>query len=116
MSTPSIRLGLPIPEGRDNHNLENFQNLIKDIDAKVAKKTDLDSFTLQTEQNHQTLKDRFDSNQLVVSKVEPSDTNFWFEDRGNSGLEVSTGNGVNIANAVVSDDEIDDRTKLWFDK
>lgn len=67
-------------------------------------------------ESHQTLKNRIDSHQFVVSKTPPANTNFWFEDRGESGLEVSTGSGINIANAIVSDDEIDDRTKLWFDK
>lgn len=67
-------------------------------------------------ESHQTLKKRIDSHQFVVSKTTPANTNFWFEDRGESGLEVSTGSGINIANAIVSDDEIDDRTKLWFDK
>lgn len=67
-------------------------------------------------ESHQTLKTRIDAQQFVVSKVPPANTNFWFEDRGESGLEVSTGSGINIANAIVSDDEIDDTTKLWFDK
>lgn len=67
-------------------------------------------------ESHQTLKKRIDSHQFVVSKTPPANTNFWFEDRGESGLEVSTGSGINIANAIVSDDEIDDKTKLWFDK
>lgn len=67
-------------------------------------------------ESHQTLKTRIDAQQFVVSKVPPANTTFWFEDRGESGLEISTGTGVNIANAVVSDDEIDDRSKLWFDK
>ena len=69
MPTPSTRLGLPIPEGRDNHNLSNFQNLIKDIDAKVAKKTDVD--VLRSEINvarggATTLGDRLDSEKAEV--------------------------------------------------
>lgn len=67
-------------------------------------------------ESHQTLKGRIDAHQFVISKVPPANTNFWFEDRGDSGLEVSTGSGISIANAIVSDDEIDDKTKLWFDK
>ena len=91
-------------------------NHIENGIANSADKAEVTAQLQQTEQNHQTLKGRFDSNQLVVSKVAPEDTNFWFEDRGKSGLEISTGTGINIANAVVSDDEINDKTKLWFDK
>ena len=65
---------------------------------------------------HTTLKKRIDTQEFVVSKTVPPNTSFWFEDRGDSGLEVSTGSGVSIANAILSDDEIDDKTKLWFDK
>ena len=55
-------------------------------------------------------------NEIVVSKTEPSEAYIWYQDRGESGLEVSLGSGVSIANAIVSEDEIDDETKLWFDK
>lgn len=65
---------------------------------------------------HTTLKKRIDTQEFVVSKTAPPNTAFWFEDRGDSGLEVSTGSGVSVANAILSDDEIDDKTKLWFDK
>lgn len=65
---------------------------------------------------HTTLKKRVDSQEFVVSKAAPPNTSFWFEDRGDSGLQVSTGSGISIQNAIVSDYEIDDKTKLWFDK
>lgn len=65
---------------------------------------------------HTTLKKRVDSQEFVVSKAAPPNTSFWFEDRGDSGLQVSTGSGISVQNAIVSDNEIDDKTKLWFDK
>lgn len=65
---------------------------------------------------HTTLKKRVDRQEFVVSKAAPPNTSFWFEDRGDSGLQVSTGSGISVQNAIVSDDEIDDKTKLWFDK
>lgn len=65
---------------------------------------------------HTTLKKRVDRQEFVVSKAAPPNTSFWFEDRGDSGLQVSTGSGISVQNAIVSDNEIDDKTKLWFDK
>lgn len=65
---------------------------------------------------HTTLKKRVDRQEFVVSKTAPPNTAFWFEDRGDSGLQVSTGSGISVQNAIVSDSEIDDKTKLWFDK
>lgn len=65
---------------------------------------------------HNTLKERVDAQQIIVSQNAPSNSIIWYEDRGESGLEAGTGSGVNIANAIVSNDEIDDTSKLWFDK
>ena len=55
-------------------------------------------------------------NEIAVSKTEPSEAHIWYEDRGESGLEAQLGSTLYISNAIVSDDEIDNKTKLWFDK
>lgn len=64
--------------------------------------------------------DVFDmKSQVIVAKNEPENVGqntYWYKDVGESGLETGTGNGITIKNAIVSDDEISDKTKLWFDK
>jgi hypothetical protein len=61
-----------------------------------------------------TLKERLD-NTIVLSAVEPTIAEFWYEDKGEAPINFNPGDGVAVANAVTSDSEPSDKNNLWFD-
>ena len=63
---------------------------------------------------YSTLKERLD-NIIVLSAVEPTKAEFWYEDKGEAPINFNPGDGVAVANAAVSDTEPRDTDNLWFD-
>lgn len=75
---------------------------------------------------YSTLKNRLDDkdskiknkSRIIFSDVEPAnadDQTFWYEDKGDAPVNFNPGDGVSVQNAITSDAEPEDKSKLWFD-
>lgn len=85
------------------YDIENFWKEIHNIDPTVINEVD----TRLTAQLAQSA--------IVVSKVEPLDAGFWYEDKGEAPVDFNADSGISVQNATVSTEEPLDTKKLWFD-